>query len=178
MRAKSYNYHLECFACQRCNHRFCVGDKFYLLDNRVLCEYDYEEEVSQRNMSQSSGPTGPPLQPNCSASPMTSVAGGVAGNHHQGNLHGMHGPIPPNLLHHQDFPPPPGQYRHPGQPVMYPASQSPDQQSQHYSQDMPHPPPLSSHQNGLRVNCNNNNWCTSLEELKKQTESLKTEIIH
>lgn len=23
--------------------RFCVGDRFYLLDNKILCEYDYEE---------------------------------------------------------------------------------------------------------------------------------------
>ena len=26
--------------------RFCVGDKFYLLDNRILCEYDYEDVTS------------------------------------------------------------------------------------------------------------------------------------
>ncbi|KAF7266790.1 hypothetical protein GWI33_019899 [Rhynchophorus ferrugineus] len=26
MRAKNNVYHLECFACQQCNHRFCVGD--------------------------------------------------------------------------------------------------------------------------------------------------------
>lgn len=25
--------------------RFCVGDRFYLFDNKVLCEYDYEERV-------------------------------------------------------------------------------------------------------------------------------------
>ncbi|PVD33330.1 hypothetical protein C0Q70_04584 [Pomacea canaliculata] len=30
MRAKGNVYHLECFACQQCNHRFCVGDRFYL----------------------------------------------------------------------------------------------------------------------------------------------------
>lgn len=23
--------------------RFCVGDRFYLCDNQILCEYDYEE---------------------------------------------------------------------------------------------------------------------------------------
>jgi hypothetical protein len=53
MRAKENTYHLECFACQRCSHRFCVGDKFYLLDNRVLCEYDYEEEMGRRLNMQS-----------------------------------------------------------------------------------------------------------------------------
>lgn len=23
--------------------RFCVGDRFYLCDSKILCEYDYEE---------------------------------------------------------------------------------------------------------------------------------------
>ncbi|XP_071181864.1 LIM domain only protein 3-like isoform X5 [Mytilus edulis] len=50
MRAKSNVYHLECFACQQCNHRFCVGDKFYLCDNKILCEYDYEERMVFANM--------------------------------------------------------------------------------------------------------------------------------
>ncbi|XP_034323214.1 LIM domain only protein 3-like isoform X1 [Crassostrea angulata] len=51
MRAKSNVYHLECFACQQCNHRFCVGDKFYLCDNKILCEYDYEERMVFANMT-------------------------------------------------------------------------------------------------------------------------------
>lgn len=42
MKAKSNNYHMNCFACHRCQHRFCVGDRFFLLDNRVLCENDCE----------------------------------------------------------------------------------------------------------------------------------------
>ncbi|GLH05033.1 LIM/homeobox protein Awh [Gryllus bimaculatus] len=50
MRAKSNVYHLECFACQQCNHRFCVGDRFYLCDNKILCEYDYEERLVFANM--------------------------------------------------------------------------------------------------------------------------------
>ena len=25
--------------------RFCVGDRYYLYDNKILCEYDYEEKV-------------------------------------------------------------------------------------------------------------------------------------
>ncbi|CAO1428090.1 unnamed protein product [Diamesa hyperborea] len=45
MKAKKNVYHLECFACQSCNHRFCVGDRFYLCDNKILCEYDYEERL-------------------------------------------------------------------------------------------------------------------------------------
>ena len=36
MRARSNVYHLECFACQECGHRFCVGDQFFLHDNKVI----------------------------------------------------------------------------------------------------------------------------------------------
>ncbi|KAK3919414.1 Rhombotin-1 [Frankliniella fusca] len=45
MRARHNVYHLECFACQQCSHRFCVGDRFYLCENKILCEYDYEERL-------------------------------------------------------------------------------------------------------------------------------------
>jgi hypothetical protein len=31
--------------------RFCVGDRFYLCDNRILCEYDYEERMVFANMN-------------------------------------------------------------------------------------------------------------------------------
>ncbi|CAL8115894.1 unnamed protein product [Orchesella dallaii] len=51
MRARSNVYHLECFACQQCNHRFCVGDRFYLCENKILCEYDYEERMVFANMA-------------------------------------------------------------------------------------------------------------------------------
>ena len=34
---------MECFQCSHCNHRFCVGDRFHLHENRILCEYDFEE---------------------------------------------------------------------------------------------------------------------------------------
>lgn len=51
MRAKTNVYHLECFACQQCNHRFCVGDRFFLYDNKILCEYDYEERVVFANLA-------------------------------------------------------------------------------------------------------------------------------
>lgn len=44
MRARNNNYHLDCFACEVCQQRFCVGDKFFLsLDNRVLCERDFKK---------------------------------------------------------------------------------------------------------------------------------------
>ena len=34
--------------------RFCVGDRFYLIDNKILCEYDYEERLIFANMSSNS----------------------------------------------------------------------------------------------------------------------------
>ncbi|TWW76082.1 Rhombotin-1 Cysteine-rich protein TTG-1 LIM domain only protein 1 [Takifugu flavidus] len=42
MRARDNVYHLDCFACQLCRHRFCVGDKFFLKNNMILCQLDYE----------------------------------------------------------------------------------------------------------------------------------------
>ncbi|CAL9682020.1 unnamed protein product [Knipowitschia caucasica] len=43
MRARDNVYHLDCFCCQLCNQRFCVGDKFFLKNNMILCQSDYEE---------------------------------------------------------------------------------------------------------------------------------------
>lgn len=51
MRARTNVYHLECFACQQCYQRFCVGDKFYLCENKILCEYDYGERLVFANMA-------------------------------------------------------------------------------------------------------------------------------
>ncbi|KPM07623.1 hypothetical protein QR98_0061220 [Sarcoptes scabiei] len=31
---------------------FCVGDRFYLHDNRILCEYDYEEQMTLNQIHQ------------------------------------------------------------------------------------------------------------------------------
>lgn len=52
MKAKGNVYHLECFKCEACSHRFCVGDRFYLYDNKILCEYDYEERMVFANLNQ------------------------------------------------------------------------------------------------------------------------------
>ncbi|KAI5729241.1 hypothetical protein M8J76_000546 [Diaphorina citri] len=30
---------------------FCVGDRFYLCENKILCEYDYEERMVFANMA-------------------------------------------------------------------------------------------------------------------------------
>ncbi|KAK6973100.1 LIM domain only protein 3 [Biomphalaria glabrata] len=60
MRAKNNVYHLECFACQQCMHRFCVGDRFYLADNKILCEFDYEERMMFANLGPPMSHTGLP----------------------------------------------------------------------------------------------------------------------
>lgn len=31
--------------------RFCVGDRFYLCENKILCEYDYEERLVFANIA-------------------------------------------------------------------------------------------------------------------------------
>ena len=67
MKAKSNNYHLDCFACHRCQHRFCIGDRFFLVENRVLCENDCEnrpavppQNIALRNSRPPSAPTSNP----------------------------------------------------------------------------------------------------------------------
>ncbi|CAF96744.1 unnamed protein product, partial [Tetraodon nigroviridis] len=45
MRARDNVYHLDCFACQLCSQRFCVGDKFFLKNNLILCQTDYEDGI-------------------------------------------------------------------------------------------------------------------------------------
>ena len=32
--------------------RFCVGDRYYLCENRILCEYDYEDRMLMVNLQQ------------------------------------------------------------------------------------------------------------------------------
>ena len=51
MRARTNVYHLECFACQECGHRFCVGDQIFLHDNKILCGPDYEERMVFASLS-------------------------------------------------------------------------------------------------------------------------------
>ncbi|MGH0165812.1 UNVERIFIED_CONTAM: hypothetical protein FKN15_057999 [Acipenser sinensis] len=51
MRAKDNVYHLDCFACQLCNQRFCVGDKFFLKNNMILCQTDYEEGLMKEGFA-------------------------------------------------------------------------------------------------------------------------------
>ncbi|CAG0923044.1 unnamed protein product [Notodromas monacha] len=86
MRAKSNVYHLECFACQQCNHRFCVGDRFYLWDNKILCEYDYEERLVFANIpfQPGGGIQGPP--PSVDALKQQQIASGIHPSNNQGML--------------------------------------------------------------------------------------------
>ncbi|XP_031569871.1 rhombotin-1-like [Actinia tenebrosa] len=46
MRAREHVFHLDCFACQFCGYRFCIGDKFFLYQSSVLCQDDYEDLIS------------------------------------------------------------------------------------------------------------------------------------
>ncbi|KAL1400950.1 hypothetical protein pipiens_007012 [Culex pipiens pipiens] len=93
MRARNNVYHLECFACQQCNHRFCVGDKFYLCENKILCEYDYEERLVFASMAnhpmlkRQIGQGGQQQQQNSAG------GGGAAGGHHPVQ-NGIGGPQP------------------------------------------------------------------------------------
>ncbi|XP_054761660.1 rhombotin-2-like [Lytechinus pictus] len=31
-------YHLECFKCSQCDKHFCVGDKYFLVGSKIMCE--------------------------------------------------------------------------------------------------------------------------------------------
>ncbi|KAL0967971.1 hypothetical protein UPYG_G00260510 [Umbra pygmaea] len=49
MRARDNVYHLDCFACHLCSQRFYMGDKFFLKNNKILCQQDYEGCHSKSN---------------------------------------------------------------------------------------------------------------------------------
>ncbi|KAK7873174.1 hypothetical protein R5R35_006393 [Gryllus longicercus] len=52
--------------------RFCVGDRFYLCDNKILCEYDYEERLVFAHLAVS--PSGLALAKRQAATPTGSQA--------------------------------------------------------------------------------------------------------
>lgn len=38
MRSNDLAYHMDCFACQQCQYRFCVGDRYHLSEHhRIVC---------------------------------------------------------------------------------------------------------------------------------------------
>ncbi|CAF1534787.1 unnamed protein product [Adineta ricciae] len=42
MRCGELVYHLNCFSCYECQQKFCVGDRYFLYNNQILCEDDHE----------------------------------------------------------------------------------------------------------------------------------------
>jgi hypothetical protein len=36
--SKKYYFHLQCFGCEICGHRFCVGDPFFFDNEKIICE--------------------------------------------------------------------------------------------------------------------------------------------
>ncbi|XP_059154411.1 rhombotin-1-like isoform X3 [Physella acuta] len=80
MRAKNNVYHLECFACQQCMHRFCVGDRFYLADNKILCEFDYEERMMFANLGSNMSHSGIPNGLSNGCNGPNGAPGGGGGN--------------------------------------------------------------------------------------------------
>jgi hypothetical protein len=66
---------LALFAESQLLHRFCVGDRFYLHDDKILCEYDYSERLATLGLvtsSASAAASGLPSQPtgNCASAAM------------------------------------------------------------------------------------------------------------
>ena len=70
--------------------RFCVGDRFFLCDNKILCEYDYEERMVFANLAYNSsnlasqmksnnrsnnGPANGPSAAGPNAAPVSSATG-------------------------------------------------------------------------------------------------------
>ncbi|KAH9529482.1 LIM domain only protein 3 [Dermatophagoides farinae] len=116
MRAKSNVYHLECFSCFQCHQKFCVGDRFYLYENKILCEYDYEERMLFANLSRSNHlndlmqrhqqqtiQSSSSLQPTSTTSHHQQQQLQQAHPYHNNNMNITHN------HHHQQPPPPPPQ---------------------------------------------------------------------
>uniref|UniRef100_A0A0C9S061 Lmo3 protein n=1 Tax=Fopius arisanus TaxID=64838 RepID=A0A0C9S061_9HYME len=73
--------------------RFCVGDRFYLCENKILCEYDYEERLVFANMALHPPPTATlahikrqvtHLQPQNVAGAQARQTNGDVGHNHNG----------------------------------------------------------------------------------------------
>ena len=99
MRARTNVYHLECFACQECGHRFCVGDQFFLYDNKVLCGADYEERMVFASLSTN------PAQ--LAAIKHQDHSRYFNNNNNNHSINTISSPAPPQLNKHQSHPLPP-----------------------------------------------------------------------
>lgn len=85
MRANEMAFHLNCFACQQCQYRFCVGDRFHLTPetHRVICVLCHSEQVGHSNQLSHPHSHPPQQQSICSGStslsaPESSSGGGPA----------------------------------------------------------------------------------------------------
>lgn len=57
MRANENAYHMDCFNCQQCQYRFCVGDRFHLTDSqRIVCLLCHAELASQHQSAANQRP--------------------------------------------------------------------------------------------------------------------------
>lgn len=63
MRANDNAYHLDCFSCQICQYRFCVGDRFHLSpSHKVICILCHSEARQQQQQSSPSAPAASPAE--------------------------------------------------------------------------------------------------------------------
>uniref|UniRef100_A0A0K0EGE1 LIM zinc-binding domain-containing protein n=1 Tax=Strongyloides stercoralis TaxID=6248 RepID=A0A0K0EGE1_STRER len=51
MWSKNNVYHLECFCCSICNQKFCVGDKYFEKDGKIICLADYQKHFVEKEES-------------------------------------------------------------------------------------------------------------------------------
>merc|ERR1712173_436324 len=105
MRARTNVYHLECFACQECGHRFCVGDQFFLYDNKVLCGPDYEERMVFASLS--SNPAQLAAIKHQDHSRYFNNNNNNNSNSINPTINSISSPAPPQLNKHQSHPLPP-----------------------------------------------------------------------
>ena len=50
MRARQDAYHVDCFACAVCGVRLVPGDRFAVVDGRLVCETDYPKVCTLRGV--------------------------------------------------------------------------------------------------------------------------------
>ena len=75
-------------------HRFCVGDRFYLCDNKILCEYDYEERMVFANMNVNQQSV-PPIKRQANGLPLNNNNSTINNNNTTNNNNVSKGCFPP-----------------------------------------------------------------------------------